>query len=45
MGAVQNADGTISQTTAKSTRVYAKQNGDWMLVHANFAPLTNSPDN
>ncbi len=45
MGAVQNADGTISQTTAKSTRVYAKQGGDWMLVHANFAPLTNSPDN
>ena len=45
MGATQDADGTISQTTAKSTRVYAKQNGDWMLVHANFAPLTNSPDN
>ncbi len=45
MGATQNTDGTISQTTAKSTRVYAKKNGDWMLVHANFAPVTNSPDN
>ncbi len=45
MGATQGPDGTISQFTAKSTRVYAKQNGDWMLVHANFAPLTNSPDN
>ncbi len=45
VGATQDADGTISQTTAKSTRVYAKKGGDWMLVHANFAPLTNSPDN
>ncbi len=45
MGATQDADGTISQITAKSTRVYAKKSGDWMLVHANFAPLTNSPDN
>ena len=45
IGATQGPDGTIGQTTAKSTRVYAKKNGDWMLVHANFAPLTNSPDN
>ncbi len=45
VGATQAADGTISQTTAKSTRVYAKEGGDWMLVHANFAPVTNSPDN
>ena len=45
MGAIQNADGTITQTTAKSTRVYAKQGGDGMFVHANFAPVTNSPDN
>ncbi len=45
IGATQDADGTISQTTAKSTRVYAKTSGDWMLVHANFAPVTNSPDN
>ena len=45
VGATQGPDGTISQFTAKSTRVYAKKSGDWMLVHANFAPLTNSPDN
>jgi len=45
VGAMQAADGTISQTTAKSTRVYAKTSGDWLLVHANFAPVTNSPDN
>ena len=45
LGATQDADGAINQTTAKSTRVYAKQGGDWMLVHANFAPVTNSPDN
>jgi len=25
--------------TAKSTRVYHKENGRWMLVHANFAPV------
>ncbi len=45
LGATQDPDGTISQFTAKSTRVYAKKSGDWMLVHANFAPLTNSTDN
>ncbi len=45
VGATQDADGTINQSTAKSTRVYAKKSGEWMLVHANFAPLTNSPDN
>ena len=45
VGATQDADGTISQTTAKSTRVYAKTSGKWMLVHANFAPVTNSADN
>ena len=45
LGATQDPDGTISQFTAKSTRVYAKKRGDWMLVHANFAPVTNSPDN
>jgi len=45
LGATQDADGTINQFTAKSTRVYAKKGGDWMLVHANFAPVTNSPNN
>ena len=45
LGATQDADGTINDFTAKSTRVYAKTGGNWLLVHANFAPLTNSPDN
>ena len=29
-------DGKTEADRAKSTRVYAKQNGKWMLVHANF---------
>jgi ketosteroid isomerase-like protein len=33
-------DGKVTPTLAKSTRVYVKQNGRWMLVHANFAPVT-----
>jgi len=33
------ADGKISPSLAKSTRVYVKQGGNWMLVHANFAPV------
>ena len=45
LGALQDPDGTINQFTAKSTRVYAKKDREWKLVHANFAPLTNSPDN
>ena len=45
LGARQDADGTVSQFTSKSTRVYAKIGRDWMLVHANFAPVTNSPGN
>ncbi len=36
-GAVKDENGNIQQTPAKSTRVYAKKNGKWMLVHANFA--------
>ena len=32
-------DGKTSSSAAKSTRVYAKQGGKWMLVHANFAPI------
>jgi ketosteroid isomerase-like protein len=34
------SDGKIRPSTAKSTRVYAKQGGKWMLVHANFAPIS-----
>jgi ketosteroid isomerase-like protein len=40
IGADKSADGKISPSVAKSTRVYVKQGGQWMLVHANFAPVT-----
>jgi len=32
----QDKDGKIDPVRAKSTRVYVKQGGKWMLVHANF---------
>ena len=35
-GVVKDKDGKTNNTKAKSTRVYAKMNGEWMLVHANF---------
>ena len=37
------ADGKVTPSLAKSTRVYVKQGGSWMLVHANFAPVPNAP--
>jgi ketosteroid isomerase-like protein len=36
-GLTKNKDGQVEPNRAKSTRVYVKQNGKWMLVHANFA--------
>lgn len=39
IGISKDADGETSPFLAKSTRVYAKQGGKWMLVHANFAPV------
>jgi ketosteroid isomerase-like protein len=33
------ADGKVSPSLAKSTRVYVKEGGQWKLVHANFAPV------
>jgi len=33
------ADGKSKPSIAKSTRVYVKEGGHWMLVHANFAPV------
>jgi ketosteroid isomerase-like protein len=33
------ADGKVAPSLAKSTRVYARQGGQWKLVHANFAPV------
>jgi len=38
-GLRRGADGKVNPSLAKSTRVYAKQGGRWMLVHANFAPV------
>jgi ketosteroid isomerase-like protein len=32
------ADGKSKPSIAKSTRVYVKEAGQWMLVHAKFAP-------
>ena len=42
LGVNKDADGETDVNLAKSTRVYVKQNGTWMLVHANFAPVGNS---
>ncbi len=39
IGARKNKDGEVEATKGKSTRVYVKQGGQWMLVHANFAPV------
>lgn len=36
-GLTQEKDGKVKPGRAKSTRVYVKQGGKWMLVHANFA--------
>src|SRR5437764_11965843 len=38
-GLRRGADGKVTPSLAKSTRVYVKQSGKWMLVHANFAPV------
>ena len=38
-GLRRGADGKVNPSLAKSTRVYVKQGGRWMLVHANFAPV------
>ena len=38
-GLSKNKDGEVEPSLAKSTRVYAKIDGAWKLVHANFAPI------
>lgn len=38
VGVTRDKDGRNSPSAAKSTRVYVKQGGKWMLVHANFSP-------
>ena len=39
IGMTMDKDGVTHANAAKSTRVYAKINGTWKLVHANFAPV------
>ena len=39
VGVTKDKDGKVESSLAKSTRVYAKKDGKWMLVHANFAPV------
>ncbi|MCZ6776215.1 MAG: nuclear transport factor 2 family protein [Ignavibacteria bacterium] len=43
VGAVKDKNGKINPRRAKSTRVYVKKGGKWMLVHANFGadPVNN----
>jgi ketosteroid isomerase-like protein len=43
-GLNQDREGKIENSLAKSTRVYVRQNGQWMLVHANFAPVVPPAD-
>jgi ketosteroid isomerase-like protein len=38
VGVTKDKDGKTEPSVAKSTRVYVRSNGKWMLVHANFAP-------
>jgi len=38
-GMLRELDGKIEPSLAKSTRVYVRDRGRWMLVHANFAPI------
>ncbi len=37
IGMSQDKDGKITPVRAKSTRVFVKLNGKWMMVHANLA--------
>ncbi len=39
IGMDKDRDGKIEPVFAKSTRVYVKKDGKWMLVHANFASV------
>lgn len=39
LGMTMAKDGKTTSNLAKSTRVYAKINDKWMLVHANFAAV------
>lgn len=39
VGMSMSKDGKTTPGLAKSTRVYARKDGKWMLVHANFAAV------
>ncbi len=39
VGLTKDKDGKVESNFAKSTRVYVKKDGKWMLVHANFASV------
>jgi ketosteroid isomerase-like protein len=39
VGVNQMKDGKTKAATGKSTRVYARQNGQWKLVHAHFSSV------
>lgn len=41
VGVGRDKDGKVAANAAKSTRVYSKIDGRWMLVHANFAPAAS----
>ncbi|MFQ5777347.1 MAG: DUF4440 domain-containing protein [Terriglobia bacterium] len=38
IGSTKDKEGNVEPVRAKSTRVYVKKDGQWWLVHANFAP-------
>lgn len=40
VGVHKNKDGTSKATNGKSTRVYARIDGKWMLVHGHFSSIT-----
>jgi len=39
LGVTKDKDGKVESSLAKSTRVYVKKDGKWLLVHANFASV------
>ena len=43
VGMHRGADGKLKPDTGKSTRVYVRQNGRWMLVHAHFSAVAATP--
>ena len=44
VGVDLHKDGKTASSVAKSTRVYVRTDGQWKLVHANFAPVVPPED-